>query len=98
MTDFLSVKPLRTFAVGKELKTKRSDAFDTEAGEARLLEAQKLVEIVGQAKAPEVAETEVVETEVPVIAMEQPKRGKKIKSDAPTDAAPEVPAGDNAED
>jgi len=75
MTDFLSVKPIRTFAVGKELKTKRSDAFDIEAGEARLLEAQKLVEIVGEAKVQDpVAEAEGDETE-------KPKRGRKAKSD-----------------
>lgn len=50
MTDFLEVKAKRTFAVGKELKTKKSDPFKVEAGEAKLLEAQGLVDIVGEAK------------------------------------------------
>lgn len=51
MTDFLEVKAKRTFAVGKELKTKKSDPFKVEAGEAKQLEAQGLVDIVGEAKA-----------------------------------------------
>ncbi len=51
MTDFLEVKAKRTFAVGKELKTKKSDPFKVEAGEAKQLEAQGLVEIIGEAKA-----------------------------------------------
>ncbi len=51
MTDFLEVKAKRTFAVGKELKTKKSDPFKVEAGEAKQLEAQGLVDIIGEAKA-----------------------------------------------
>lgn len=51
MTDFLEVKAKRTFAVGKELKTKKSDPFKVEAGEAKQLEAQGLVDIVGEAQA-----------------------------------------------
>lgn len=50
MTDFLEVKAKRTFAVGKELKTKKSEAFKVEAGEAKQLAAQGLVDIVGEAK------------------------------------------------
>lgn len=50
MTDFLEVKAKRTFAVGKELKTKKSDPFKVEAGEARQLSAQGLVDIVGEAE------------------------------------------------
>ncbi|WP_284777076.1 hypothetical protein [Agrobacterium sp. lyk4-40-TYG-31] len=49
MTDFLEVKAKRTFAVGKELKTKKSDPFKVEAGEAKQLAAQGLVDIVGEA-------------------------------------------------
>lgn len=77
MTDFLIVKPLRTFAVGAGLKTKRSDAFDIEASEARLLEAQGLVEIVGEAVVaePEVA-TDDADTDTAA------KRGRKAKADA----------------
>lgn len=51
MTDFLEVKAKRTFAVGKELKTKKSDPFKVEAGEAKQLEAQGLVDIIGEVKA-----------------------------------------------
>ncbi len=51
MTDFLEVKAKRTFAVGKELKTKKSDPFKVEAGEAKQLEAHGLVDIVGEAQA-----------------------------------------------
>lgn len=43
MTDFLEVKALKTFALGKELKTRKSPSFKVEAGEARQLEAQGLV-------------------------------------------------------
>ncbi|UHS61046.1 hypothetical protein HRR99_05720 [Agrobacterium vaccinii] len=50
MTDFLEVKAKRTFAVGKELKTKKSDTFKVEAGEAKQLAANGLVDIVGDAK------------------------------------------------
>ena len=50
MTDFLEVKAKRTFAVGKELKTKKSDPFKVEAGEAKQLAARGLVDIVGEAK------------------------------------------------
>jgi hypothetical protein len=74
VTDYLEVKPIRTFAHGKDLKTKKSDPFPVEAGEAKLLEAQGLVEIKGEAKEPKVEETEA-----PVITSEagKPKqRGK----------------------
>lgn len=75
MTDFLQVQPKRTFAVGKDLKTKRSDPFPIEAGEARMLEDMGLVAIVGDAEAL------VVEAaDPPVIASERPKR--KAKTDA----------------
>ena len=45
MTDFLEVKALKTFALGKELKTRKSPSFKVEAGEARQLEAQGLVSL-----------------------------------------------------
>jgi hypothetical protein len=51
MTDFLEVKAKRTFAVGKELKTKKSDPFKVEAGEAKQLDELGLVDIVGEVKA-----------------------------------------------
>lgn len=51
MTDFLEVKAKRTFAVGKELKTKKSDPFKVEAGEAKQLDELGLVEILGEAHA-----------------------------------------------
>lgn len=51
MTDFLEVKAKRTFAVGKELKTKKSDPFKVEAGEAKQLDELGLVEILGEAQA-----------------------------------------------
>lgn len=80
MTDFLTVKALRTFAVGVGLKTKRSDDFDIEASEARLLEAQGLVEIVGEAK---VAESEA-DAEVDAAAENETpaKQGRKAKANA----------------
>ncbi len=51
MTDFLEVKAKRTFAVGKELKTKKSDPFKVEAGEAKQLDELGLVDIIGEFKA-----------------------------------------------
>lgn len=45
MTDFLEVKALKTFALGKDLKTRKSPSFEVEAGEARQLEAQGLVSL-----------------------------------------------------
>ena len=56
MTDYLKVKAIRTFAVGKDLKTKKSDPFPVEAGEAKLLEAQGLVTIQGDAEEPKAPE------------------------------------------
>ncbi|CAH0141917.1 hypothetical protein SRABI05_00317 [Agrobacterium fabrum] len=51
MTDFLEVKAKRTFAVGKELKTKKSDPFQVEAGEAKQLDELGLVDILGEVQA-----------------------------------------------
>ncbi|UXS01640.1 hypothetical protein [Agrobacterium tumefaciens] len=81
MTDFLEVKAKRTFAVGKELKTKKSDPFKAEAGEARQLAAQGLVDIVGEAKV--VVEDDVADdaADKPVISSTRSTK-KKDKPDA----------------
>lgn len=82
MTDFLEVKAKRTFAHGKDLKTKKSPSFEMEASEARQLEAAGLLEIVGKKggeKAPE--PTPVEPTPEPA---DEPRKGKKGKSDADT--------------
>ncbi|MCZ7855042.1 hypothetical protein O9X81_00270 [Agrobacterium salinitolerans] len=83
MTDFLEVKAKRTFAVGKELKTKKSDPFKVEAGEAKLLEAQGLVDIVGEAKVEASAEDDVADeaADKPVISSTRSTK-KKDKPDA----------------
>lgn len=82
MTDFLEVKAKRTFAVGKELKTKKSDPFKVEAGEAKQLEAQGLVEIIGEAKAETSAEDDEDEAgDKPVISSARSTK-KKDKPDA----------------
>ena len=56
MTDFLEVKALKTFALGKELKTRKSPSFEVEAGEARQLEAQGLVSLAGKTDATKEAD------------------------------------------
>ena len=56
MTDFLEVKALKTFALGKDLKTRKSPSFEVEAGEARQLEAQGLVSLAGKADATKEAD------------------------------------------
>jgi hypothetical protein len=80
MTDFLEVKAIRTFAVGKELKTKKSGPFKVEAGEAKQLEAQGLVDIVGEVTTEEVAD-EVSTDDKPVISSTRSAK-KKEKPDA----------------
>ncbi|MEE9984221.1 hypothetical protein [Agrobacterium pusense] len=83
MTDFLEVKAKRTFAVGKELKTKKSDPFKVEAGEAKQLEAQGLVDIVGEAKVEASAEDGAADEadDKPVISSARSTK-KKDKPDA----------------
>ena len=83
MTDFLEVKAKRTFAVGKELKTKKSDPFKVEAGEAKQLEAQGLVDIVGEARSETSAEDDAADdtTDKPVISSARSTK-KKEKTDA----------------
>ncbi len=56
MTDFLEVRALKTFALGKELKTRKSPSFKVEAGEARQLEAQGLVSLAGKTDATKEAD------------------------------------------
>lgn len=46
MTDFLTVRPLKTFDAGTGLKTVDSKPFPIEAGHARELKANGLVEFV----------------------------------------------------
>ncbi len=81
MTDFLEVKAKRTFAVGKELKTKKSDPFKVEAGEAKQLEAQGLVDIVGEAKAAVEDDAADESDDKPVISSARSTK-KKDKPDA----------------
>jgi len=73
MTDFISVKPLRTFDNGSGIKTAESAPFDVERGEANELKAAGLVSFVGgDAKAePDPTPKPVVE---PVV--ETPKKAK----------------------
>ncbi len=83
MTDFLEVKAKRTFAVGKELKTKKSDPFKVEAGEAKQLDELGLVDIVGEAKVEASAEDDVADeaADKPVISSARSTK-KKDKPDA----------------
>lgn len=83
MTDFLEVKAKRTFAVGKELKTKKSDPFKVEAGEAKQLAAQGLVDIIGEAQVETSAEDGAADeaADKPVISSARSTK-KKDKPDA----------------
>ncbi len=83
MTDFLEVKAKRTFAVGKELKTKKSDPFKVEAGEAKQLDELGLVDIIGEVKADASVEDEVADeaADKPVISSARSTK-KKDKPDA----------------
>ncbi|WP_174020779.1 hypothetical protein G6L89_007325 [Agrobacterium fabrum] len=81
MTDFLEVKAKRTFAVGKELKTKKSDPFKVEAGEAKQLDELGLVEILGEAQAAVEDGAADEAAEKPVISSARSTK-KKDKPDA----------------
>jgi hypothetical protein len=81
MTDFLEVKAKRTFAVGKELKTKKSDPFKVEAGEAKQLDELGLVEILGEAKAAVEDDAADENDDKPVISSARSTK-KKDKPDA----------------
>lgn len=82
MTDFLEVKAKRTFAVGKELKTKKSDPFKVEAGEAKQLDELGLVDIIGEAKVEATVEDDAAdEADKPVISSARSTK-KKDKPDA----------------
>lgn len=80
MTDFLEVKAKRTFAVGKELKTKKSDPFKVEAGEAKQLDELGLVEILGEAQAAVEGDADEADDK-PVISSARSTK-KKDKPDA----------------
>jgi len=81
MTDFLEVKAKRTFAVGKELKTKKSDPFKVEAGEAKQLDELGLVDIVGEAKAA-VEDDAADESDGKTVISSARSTKKKDKTDA----------------
>lgn len=81
MTDFLEVKAKRTFAVGKELKTKKSDPFKVEAGEAKQLDELGLVEILGEAQAEVEDDAADEADDKPVISSARSTK-KKDKPDA----------------
>lgn len=83
MTDFLEVKAKRTFAVGKELKTKKSDPFKVEAGEAKQLDELGLVDIVGEARVEASDEDDAADeaADKPVISSARSTK-KKEKPDA----------------
>lgn len=81
MTDFLEVKAKRTFAVGKELKTKKSDPFKVEAGEAKQLDELGLVEILGEAQPSDEDDAADEAADKPVISSARSTK-KKDKPDA----------------
>lgn len=70
MTDYIEVKPLKTFDNGSGLKTVNSDPFLVEAGEARQLKELGLVSFEDDAKAVE-------QTEAPVEPVPSPASTKK---------------------
>jgi hypothetical protein len=77
MTDFLTVKAKRTFAVGAGLKTRHSPEFEIEASEARLLEAQGLVEITDAVEAAVIDDADVDGTAMESHASETEDGGEK---------------------
>jgi len=81
MTDFLEVKAKRTFAVGKELKTKKSDPFKVEAGEAKQLDELGLVEILGEAQPSDEDDAADEAADKPAISSARSTK-KKDKPDA----------------
>lgn len=78
MTDYIEVKPLKTFDNGSGLKTAESDPFPVERGEANALKALGLVSFEdGDAKAEAPEEPEPAE---PISSARLTK--KKDKPDA----------------
>lgn len=77
------MKAKRTFAVGKELKTKKSDPFKVEAGEAKQLDELGLVDIIGEVKAGASVEDDAADEadDKPVISSARSTK-KKEKPDA----------------
>ncbi|MGF9564159.1 hypothetical protein AAIH70_11680 [Neorhizobium sp. BT27B] len=57
MTDYIEVKPLRTFDNGSGLKTVDSDPFPVERGEANALKALGLVQFEDDAEPVAVPES-----------------------------------------
>lgn len=84
MTDFLEVQALRTFAIGKDVKTKKSDPFPVEAGEAKQLEAMGMVKIGQKVDEPEPEPVKPL-TSDPAPSESPPK--KKARADAVNEAS-----------
>ncbi|XUY27822.1 hypothetical protein RMR21_005555 [Agrobacterium sp. rho-8.1] len=83
MTDYIEVKPLKTFDNGSGLKTADSDPFPVERGEANSLKALGLVSFADDAKKVEPpADPEPVE---PISSVRSTK--KKDKTDADNETA-----------
>lgn len=75
MTDYIEVKPLRTFDNGSGLKTAESEPFKVERGEANALKALGLVAFDDDAKAVEAPEPEP--TPEPITTERVSKTAKK---------------------
>lgn len=82
MSDFIEVKPLRTFDNGSGLKTAESDPFPVERGEANALRALGLVDFDDDA--PAVAEPETEEPAEPISSARTAKKKEKASADNET--------------
>jgi hypothetical protein len=74
MTDYIEVKPLRTFDNGSGLKTADSEPFAVERGEANALKALGLVSFDDDAKAVEPPEP--AKTPEPISSVAKAGKGK----------------------
>ena len=74
MTDYIEVKPLKTFDNGSGLKTAASDPFPVERGEANALKALGLVSFDDDAKAVEAPEP--AKTVEPISSVSKAGKGK----------------------
>ncbi|MEB2845921.1 hypothetical protein [Endobacterium cereale] len=79
MTDYIEVKPLRTFDNGSGLKTVDSDPFPVERGEANALKALGLVEFEDDAEP--VAVPESAEPAEPISSARVAKKKEKASAD-----------------
>lgn len=79
MTDYIEVKPLKTFDNGSGLKTADSDPFPVERGEANALKALGLVAFDDDA--PAVAEPEPSEPVEPISSGRTAKKKEKASAD-----------------